>query len=51
MLYSAVKYMGMAAHALDIEFSRKLDITNAFGFLATLYNVPGQVWLLARCFL
>ena len=40
MLFSAAVFMGLAAHALDLEFSKKLDLTSAFGFLTTLYNVP-----------
>ena len=40
MLFSAAVFLGMTAHALDLEFSRKLDILSSFGFLTTLYTVP-----------
>ena len=40
MIYSAVKNIGMKAHALDISFSSKMNILSSFGFLLTLYNVP-----------
>ena len=40
MIYSAVKNVGMRAHALDISFSSKMNILSSFGFLLTLYNVP-----------
>ncbi|CAE7206991.1 unnamed protein product [Symbiodinium sp. KB8] len=33
LLFSAAKFYGLRAHAIDVAYSRKLDVLTAFGFL------------------